>query len=288
MDEEPVGDDESLREDGPFGTTAKTFFELGSSQRLGILFKLAEGKRNLASLSKDLDSSMPEVRRNIIRLTENGMLQRDTEGMFLLTTFGQTVLQQISALDFLSRNKDYFEYHILSTLPRKFMARIGSLSNSQCITGMVSTIEKWKEIYSKSQKYVYAIVPEVPIDLIESIVGRLKSAGDKEFEFNYILPQNAIVPRRRKELLKESLFVEMLKQGRVKRRMVGSVIIAVVLNERQACITFPRVRKKDKFEVDINSIFYSEDPDFHEWCLDYFRYMWFNSWSFDERRLVEV
>jgi len=78
MDEEPVGDDESLREDGPFGTTAKTFFELGSSQRLGILFKLAEGKRNLASLSKDLDSSMPEVRRNIIRLTENGMLQRDT------------------------------------------------------------------------------------------------------------------------------------------------------------------------------------------------------------------
>ena len=76
MDEEPVRYDESLREDGPFGTTAKTFFELGSSQRPGILFKVAEGKRNLASLSKDLDSTMPEVRRHIIRLIENRMLQR--------------------------------------------------------------------------------------------------------------------------------------------------------------------------------------------------------------------
>lgn len=93
MDEEPVRYDESLREDGPFGTTAKTFFELGSSQRLGILFKIAEGKRNLASLSKVLDSTMPEVRRHIIRLTENRMLQRYRGDVFLLTTFGQTVLQ---------------------------------------------------------------------------------------------------------------------------------------------------------------------------------------------------
>ena len=76
MDEEPVRYDESLREDGPFGTTAKTFFELGSSQRPGILFKVAEGKCNLASLSKGLDSTMPEVRRHIIRLIENRMLQR--------------------------------------------------------------------------------------------------------------------------------------------------------------------------------------------------------------------
>ena len=76
MDEEPVRYDESLCEDGPFGITAKTFFELGSSQRPGILFKVAEGKRNLASLSKDLDSTMPEVRRHIIRLIENRMLQR--------------------------------------------------------------------------------------------------------------------------------------------------------------------------------------------------------------------
>jgi hypothetical protein len=81
MDEEPVRYDESLREDGPFGTTAKTFFELGSSQRPGILFKVAEGKRNLASLSEDLDSTMPEVRRHIIRLIENRMLQRYRGGM---------------------------------------------------------------------------------------------------------------------------------------------------------------------------------------------------------------
>jgi hypothetical protein len=38
----------------------------------------------------------------------------------------------------------------------------------------------------------------------------------------------------------------------------------------------------------MNSVFYSEDPLFHEWCLDYFRYRWYNSKSFDESKLLEV
>jgi len=38
----------------------------------------------------------------------------------------------------------------------------------------------------------------------------------------------------------------------------------------------------------MNSVFYSEDPLFHEWCLDYFRYRWYNSKSFDEGKLLEV
>src|SRR3712207_194320 len=53
---------EAFNEDNPisspFEDTAKIFFELGSSQRIAIIFKLAESKCNLARLSKDLDSTM--------------------------------------------------------------------------------------------------------------------------------------------------------------------------------------------------------------------------------------
>jgi predicted transcriptional regulator len=272
----------------PFENTARTFFELGSAQRIAILFKIVEVRCNLAKLSKDLGCTMPEVRRNIIRLTNSGFIERESDGTFLLTTFGKTILEQISTLDFLSRNKDYFSDHAFSPLPLKFIKRVGSLSNSKLISGLVSIDERLKDIYNRSQEYVYAMIPEVPIDLIESIVARLKKVENKGFRFSYILPTHATVPKRRKELLEALGFDELLKKGTVERKMVNSLLIGVVLNDKQACVMFPRIQRNDKIEIDMNSMFYGEDPDFHEWCLDYYRYIWHNARSFDEKGLVEI
>jgi predicted transcriptional regulator len=274
--------------DSPFENTARTFFELGSSQRISILFKIAEGKYNLAKLSKDLGCTMPEVRRNIIRLTNSGFVERESDGTFFLTTFGKTILEQIPTLDFLSRNRDYFSDHTISPLPLKFIRRIGSLSNSRLISGLVSIDEKLKEIYSRSQEYVYAMIPEVPIDLIESIAARLKKVENKGFRFSYILPTHATVPKRRKGLLETLGFDELLKKGTVERKMVNSLVIGVVLNDEQACVMFPRIQRSDKIEIDMNSMFYGNNPDFHEWCLDYYRYIWHNARTFDEKGLIEI
>ena len=287
-------DSTSLTEDdndssiSPFENTARTFFELGSAQRLAILYKIAEVKCNLARLSKDLGCTMPEVRRNIIRLTNSGMVDRESNGTFFLTTFGKTILEQIPTLDFLSRNKDYFSDHTFSALPLKFIRRIGSLTNSKLVSGLVSVDERLNDIYNRSQEYVYAMIPEVPIDLIESIVARLKKIENKNFRFSYILPAHATVPKRRKQLLESLGFEELLKKGTVERKMVNSVLIGVVLNDEQGCVMFPRIHKNDKIEIDMNSMFYGDDPDFHEWCLDYYRYLWHNARSFDERGLVEI
>jgi predicted transcriptional regulator len=231
---------------------------------------------------------MPEVRRNIIRLTNSGFVERESGGTFFLTTFGKTILEQIPTLDFLSRNKDYFSDHTFSPLPLKFIRRVGCLSNSKVISGLVSIDERLRDIYSRSQEYVCAMIPEVPIDLIESIVTRLKKVEDKGFRFGYILPTHAAVPKRRKELLQALGFDELLKKGTVERKMVNNLLIGVVLNDKQACVMFPRIQRNNKIEIDMNSMFYSDDPDFHEWCLDYYRYVWHNARSFDEKALVEI
>ncbi len=286
-------DSTSLSEDNndsisPFENTARTFFELGSAQRLAILYKIAEVKCNLAKLSKDLGCTMPEVRRNIIRLTSSGLVDRESDGTFFLTTFGKTILEQIPTLDFLSRNKDYFSEHTFSVLPLKFIRRIGSLTNSKLVSGLVTVDERLNDIYNRSQEYVYAMIPEVPIDLIESIVARLKKIENKNFRFSYILPAHATVPKRRKQLLEALGFEELLKKGTVERKMVNSLLIGVVLNDEQGCVMFPRIHRNNKIEIDMNSMFYGEDPDFHEWCLDYYRYIWHNARSFDEKGLVEI
>jgi len=57
----------------------------------------------------------------------------------------------------------------------------------------------------------------------------------------------------------------------------------VVLNEKEACVLFPNTEG----ESDLSEMFYSSDPMFHEWCVDYFRYCWYGSDIFEESKLKE-
>ena len=70
--------------------------------------------------------------------------------------------------------------------------------------------------------------------------------------------------------------------------MVDKIPVAVILNESQATVMFPTL--KGEPTADMNSVFCSnkQDPLFHEWCLDYFRYCWYTSKTFDESKLLEV
>jgi len=280
------GIDAKYSDDDRFSNLAEIFVELASSQRLSIIFMISFQRLNLSLLAKSLNLTMQEVHRNTKRLIDAGLIEKNLEGIFLLTTFGSAIIKQISIFDFLSNNKNYFSDHILGNIPIKFIQRIGALSEGKFISGIVRVIESWKRLYNESNEYIYGILPQIPLELIQTVIPKIKNEGIK---FNYILPKNAIVPKIRSDIQKSSGYTELLKQGIIERKMIDKVDVAVILNEKQATVMFPTI----KGETDMNCMFLSNDLRsndglFHEWCLDFFKYCWHNSKSFDERKLVEV
>jgi predicted transcriptional regulator len=261
---------------GTFANTEKTFFELASEQRLAIIFRLNEKSAKISQLAKDLDITMQEAHRNVSRLQDAGLVEKDPEGIFSLTTFGNTITKQIPTFNYLSKHKEYFSEHILGELPIKFIMRLGALDKCEFVKGVVAILERWKDIYREAEEYIYEIVPQVPIDLIEPAVSRVKQG----VKYSYVLPKDVIIPKGRKDLLKKLGH----NKGAIERRMVECVKVAVILNEKQAAVLFPT----QKGETDMNMIFYSIDRVFHEWCLDYFRYRWYGSDIFDESKLKEI
>ena len=264
-----------------YGDTEKTFFELASEQRLAIIFRLNEKSAKISQLAKDLGITMQEAHRNVNRLQDAGLIEKDPEGIFSLTTFGNTIIKQIPTFNYLSKHKEYFSEHILGELPIKFIMRLGALDRCEFVKGVVAILERWKDIHRQGDQYVYEIVPQVPMDLIEPAVTRVKEKGVK---YSYVLPKNVIIPKGRKELLKKLGHTELLNKGAIERRMVESVQVAVILNEKHAAVLFPT----QKGETDMNMMFFSSDTVFHEWCLDYFRYRWYGSDIFDESKLKEI
>ena len=62
-----------------FADTEKTFFELASEQRLAIVFQLNNKSAKISQLAKDLDITMQEVHRNVSRLQDAGLIEKDPE-----------------------------------------------------------------------------------------------------------------------------------------------------------------------------------------------------------------
>lgn len=259
--------------------SAEHFLELASPQRLEILFNLLEKKHTITGLAKELNTTKQEMHRNFTRLEDSKLIQKDFDGNYSLTTFGKTMCTQVPSLVYLSQNMEYFEDHDFGDVPTKFIMRSGQLATGKHIKGVVKVIEQWKQIYKNANEYIYEALYEVPLDLIEPLIKKIKTG----VKFNYIFSKSTVTPKGRKELLKKLGFPKLIEKGLVERKMKDKVSTVVVLNEKEACILFPNTHG----EPDMTEMFYGNDPMFHEWCLDYFRYCWYGSDIFEESKLKE-
>ncbi len=262
-----------------YENAAENFLELSSHQRLEILFNLLEKKSNVSAMAKQLDATNQEVHRNFMRLEDGGLIAKNKDGKYAVSTYGRTMCSQVPALIFLSKNRKYFENHDFGEIPDKFIKRVGQLANCEYLKGFTKVLEEWKSIYKNANTYIYKISSEVPLDLIEPLIKQIK----KGILYNGVLLESAIVPKGRRQLLKKLGYDKLLAEGKAERKMKKDVKTVVVLNEKEACISFPKLDG----ETNLAESFYSEDPMFHEWCLDFFRYCWYGSDLFQESKLKE-
>ena len=262
-----------------FEYTSSEFLELASEIRLGILFDLREKPSRVTTMAKKFNVTAQEIHRNFERMTNSGLISKQKDNCYHLTTFGEAICNQIPSIYFLSKNKKYFTAHEFGNLPSKFIRRIGDLSNCDEIVGVAKVLETWKKIYKTSDDYIFNILFETPLDLMELMIKRVKH-GTK---YRHIISEHASIPKGRKKLLEKSGFYPLLESGKIERRMLKSVQISVILNEKSAGLMFPDLSGNP----DLRSMFYSDDEDFRGWCFDYFKHCWNVSDPFKEFKLSE-
>jgi predicted transcriptional regulator len=270
----------SLSEQHPFENTEKTLFELANADRLLILSELQGGHNTLSGLSRQLGIVVQEIHRNINRLVEAGLVKKESGNSYSLTTLGSTTLMQLSSIKFLADNTRYFSEHSLGKLPAKFIQRIGALVDSSFLDSTVAVFEHQKELIDGTQEYLHVALPQVPSYLIELFQLILR----RRVELRYVLPLNAVMPKKRHTAAVHAEFYQLLREGAVQRRMVKTITVGVMMNEKQSILMFSTA----KGDVDMGQSFSSRSEQFHEWCADYFDYLWRQSRPFDSKLLVEV
>jgi predicted transcriptional regulator len=258
---------------------AEEFLQVSSHLRLGVLLHLLEKNDNLSSLTKILDVTGSEMHRNLKRMSDANLISKNNEGQYTLRSYGKMVCAMVSSWEFVTSNSKYFITHEFGMVPQLFLQSIGSLNNSKHVQGFVNVQDIWKKIYSNATKYIHNILFEVSYD--SEILSIITSQLNKGVNIYSIFLEDAILPESRKKVIGNKDIISAIQEQILIRRTIKDINTLVVLNEKEAFVMFP----KSDGKIDVSEGFYSNDKNFHHWCLEYFDYCLNSSGSFFEERL---
>lgn len=252
--------------EGKFENAALHFLELASEQRLEILDNLNRKAFRVSMLAKKLEVTSQEIHRNLDRLAQMGFVRKGTDEHYHITATGKIMHAQLPLVRFLSKNRKFFETHDIGDMHIKFTKRMGVLEDAQHIKGVTMVLDKWKSIYKNAKEYVFDVLTESPPGMIDPLVKRISSGAT----YKHVITDDLIEPEGRTKTLEKLGYFDLIKKGKIERRVTDSTKVILVINEKEAAVIF----SANDGKPDLRNMFYGKEELFHEWCVDYFEYIW--------------
>ena len=232
-------------------------FELSNTARLEIMYKLQDGKQRLSHLSNNMDLTISEISRHLQRLSDSKLIQKDPNGSYLLTPYGENVLSQLQGFCFIAGNSAFFNDHDLSFIPYEFRNRIGELAKSSLGNHVFIGLEEAEKAITATQKQMWILTDMVFNRLAMPLVGKLSST----FDCRIILPAS-IMPRD------NGAPIPSTAPG-VQKRVLPEVNVVVLVSDEDAVFCVPQLGGKMDYTG-----FRARDPVSYKWCRDLFLYFW--------------
>ncbi len=225
----------------------RLFFELASESRLSILRKLAEETLKMNDLARKLDLTTTETFRQLQRLSEALLIQKQPEGTYAVTPYGKLVLEFSSPLEFVLKHREYFLAHDVWRLPQQFVKRLGELSQATLITGLMESTAKSSQMIREAEQYMWGVSAEPLPQSFEALSKQIP----KGVEYRFLSPQPPA------------------KLPNLENRTFTDVPAIMAVTEKEAGLSFPFFGGRTDYAG-----FYGKDPLFLNWVKDLFSYYW--------------
>ena len=255
----------------PLEALCNLLFELSNEDRLLILLKLESGPMNLSSIAKKLNFTAQGTSRNIARLTQLSIIERNSDGDYVLTPYGDNALKLLASYDFLSKEKEYILDHSTRWLPNSFVLRLGELRNNERVTEILDVVSNIARARRAASEYEWFITPgrmSSPRDSIDVVNELKRGVQMRVIEPTYYMPSDKIMSETPTEYL--DFFEDNWKKGNLQYRYLDEVKIRMYMTEQEVSIL--SLPKRDG-TVDVLG-YQSKDPPFHDWCRDIFEFYW--------------
>ncbi len=241
-------------------TVADLLFELASSDRLAILREVDRSPMKLSQVARKLAATPQEASRQLGRLAEAKLIERNSEGSYSLTSFGRVALFLVPSFAFLSEESEYLLSHDLSSLPLGYLQRIGDLMEHERVDLIDDMISFEDRVLKEANQYIWYMVDQ----LFGYSLHEDRAHGDDldRISLRMVLPKSIspdVLGRIRGSL-----------GGRFEIGITDEVKVAIVMNEQMAGVAFPALDGR----IDYGRGFTGKTPRFHRWCHDLCTEFW--------------
>ena len=234
----------------------RLFLELASESRLDILRELQTKGLKMRELARRLDLTATEAFRQLKRLTEASLVQRQPEGSYTIAPYGKLVLQLSSSLEFVFKHREYFSTHDLSRLPYAFVNRIGELSQAKLSMETMENISKGEQMIGQAEQYMWAMVEGPSNELMTPTVAEQSRRGVK---YRFLVPER---------LLPAGSGPPGTAQD-FEARGLSDIPAIIALTEKEAGVFFRFIGGRADYAG-----FLAKDPSSLNWTKDLFLYYW--------------
>ena len=241
-------------------------FELASGDRLNILLLLEKEPLRLSNLSKKLNSTVQETSRNTSRLTEARLIAKETDGSFRLTAYGEETLNLLEGFSFLSKHREYFLTHTLSTLPKQFSNSLASLCGCELIDDVMVAFSNVESMIQQAEEHVWILSNQILV----STIPKLEEALERGVEFRLILPLGVTPPKDALERMLSPVFFEAIKKGKFENRFLEKIDVLICLSEKElGALAFLNIEGK----MDYRGFRATDEMSFN-WARALFSHYW--------------
>jgi predicted transcriptional regulator len=233
----------------------RLFFEFASEDRLGIMRILQEKGIRMQEIARKLDLTDTETCRQLQRLSEAKLVQKQPDGAYSVTPYAKLELYLAASLDFVYRNRDYFFDHDIFCLPYEFVNRLGELSSAEFCREVASGFNRVRKMVFDSEKYIWSMAEQVDTSHVEPTQAKIS----KGLDFKLLMHQElakTFAYAKGNEVLSGSRYMEQIP-------------VTLVINEKEATIVF----RRHNGVMDYMGLF-GTDEKFRKWCEDLFMYYW--------------
>lgn len=240
---------------------ASLLFNLANEDRLALLASISLESQTLTGLSKEINASRPECSRHLARLKETGLIFKDADGYYHITSVGGAILKLLPSIQFLLKERKSLDTHDLSALPITFVERIGDLSKAEPVQHFSRAANLVTTLSSGASNFLWGMGNE-PLGPVYNFAREFLS---RTVSLRLITGQKVDGSDFRR------LYPDL--PGKFELATLEDVKVGISINESLAWVTFPLPDGR----IDYSAGFYGTDPRFREWSTDLFEYFWAKS-----------
>jgi predicted transcriptional regulator len=198
------------------------------------------------------------------------LIQKDVEGFYHLTPYGELSLQQFKGAAFTSQYRRYFVSHSVTRIPHEFIYRIGELSDGTYVNDIMVAFTNVEKVIRDADEYLWVITDQH----LPSHTMLHRKAYERGVKERDIEPKDWVVPAKLVERVSEEIgqdyFNQMRSTGVLEERLLERLDVYLYMSEKEvAAVAFPLVDGRFDYLG-----FTSTDERMHTYCKDLFLYYW--------------